>query len=74
MDYQFTVLYADGSPYLDLDRPGEVADVYVEGDVGVASEGEFLTGETVSVLLYVGFGNNVHLLTRDGSSCWRENI
>ena len=49
--------------YLDLDWPGEVADIDIEGGVGVEAEVEFLTGETVSVFLNVGPGHNVHLFT-----------
>lgn len=46
------------SPHLDLDGPREVTDVDIKGDIGVASEGEPLTGETVSVLLDVSFGHD----------------
>lgn len=61
-------------PYLDLDWPWEVTDVDVKGDVGVTSEGELLTGKTVSVFLDVGLRHNGHLLSRDGSSCWGESV
>ena len=54
--------------YLDLDWPGEVADVDVEGDVGVGPEGELLTGEAFPELLDVVLGHAVHLLPRYGSS------
>lgn len=63
-----------GSPYLDLDRPWEVADVDIKGDVGIASKGELLTRETVPVFLDVGFGHNGDLLSRDGASCWRKKV
>ena len=50
--------------YLYFNGPGEVADVDVEGDVGVAPEGELLTGEAVSVLLDIGLGDDGDLLSR----------
>lgn len=62
------------SPYLDLDGPREVTDVHVKGNIGVASEGELLTGETVSVFLDVGFRHDGHLLPRDGPSCWGKEF
>lgn len=62
------------SAYLDLDRPWEVTDVDIKGNIGVASKGELLTGETVSVFLDVSFGHNGHLLSRDGSSCWGKEF
>ena len=66
---QFLVQEFRGQPmYLDLDWPGEVADVDVEGDVGVGPEGELLTGEAFPELLDVVLGHNVHLLPRYGPS------
>jgi hypothetical protein len=48
--------------YLDLDWPGEVADVYVEGDVGIGPEGVLLTGEAFPELLDVILRHDVDLL------------
>ncbi len=62
------------SPYLDLDGPWEVTDVDVKGNIGVASKGELLAGEAVSVFLDVCFGHDGHLLSRDGSSCWGKEF
>lgn len=62
------------SPYLDLDGPWEVTDVDIKGNIGVASKGELLTGETVSVFLDVGFRHDGHLLPWDGSSCWGKEF
>lgn len=62
------------SPYLDLDWPGEITDVHIKGNVGVASKGELFTRETVSVILDVCFGHNGHLLSRDCSSCWEKEF
>lgn len=53
--------------HLDLDRPAEVGDVHVEGDVVVAAEVELLTGEAVAVLLNVASEDDGHLLTGDGA-------
>lgn len=62
------------SPYLDLDGPWEITDVDIKGDIGVASKGELLTGETVSVFLDVSFGHDRYFLSRDGSSCWGKKF
>lgn len=56
-------------PYLYLNRPREVADVDVEGDVGIAAEAELFTGETVPVLFNVGLGNDGNFFSRDGACC-----
>lgn len=56
-------------PHLYFDWPWEVADVYIEGDVGIAVKTEFLTRETVSVLFDVGLGHDGDLFPRDGPSC-----
>ena len=77
MAIKISVLSFEGhwhSPYLDLDGPWEVADIDIEGDVWVASEGELLTGETVSVFLDVGFGHDGHLFSRNGSGCWGKRV
>lgn len=60
--------------YLDLDGPWEVTDVDIKSNVGVASKGELLTRETVSVFLDVCFGHDGHLLSRDGSSCGVQEV
>lgn len=49
--------------YLDFDWPGEVADVDIKSDVGVASEAELLRGEAVPVLFDVCLGHDGDLLT-----------
>lgn len=56
-------------PYLYFNRPREVADVDVEGDVGIAAEAELLAGEAVPVLLNVGLGHNGNFFSRDGTCC-----
>lgn len=58
--------------HLDLDGPGEVGHVDVEGDVVVKPEVELLTGEAVSVLLNVGPGYDGHLLAWDGPGWWED--
>lgn len=60
--------------YLDLDGPGEVGHVDVEGDVVVQPEVELLTGEAVAVLLDVGPRYDGHLLAWDGPSCRRTDL
>lgn len=55
--------------YLYFNRPREVADVDVEGDVGIAAEAELLTGEAVPVLFNVGLGHNGDFFSRDGTCC-----
>lgn len=60
--------------YLDLDGPGEVGHVDVEGDVVVKPEVELLTGEAVAVLLDVGPRYDGHLLARDGPGCRRTDL
>lgn len=62
------------SLYLDLDGPWEITDIDIEGDIGVASEGELLTGEAVFVLLDVSLGHDGYFLSRDGSSCWGKKF
>lgn len=57
-------------PYLYFNRPREVADVDIEGDVGIAAEAELLAGEAVPVLFNVGLGHNGDLFSRDGACCW----
>lgn len=56
---------------MDLDGPGEVADVDEEGDVGVVAEVEVLVGEALLELLDVAPGDDGDLLPglRAG---WRE--
>ena len=59
--------------YLYLYRPGEIANVDEEGDVGVATEIKLLVGEALLELLQVATGDDGDLLTRDGSSCrWKQ--
>lgn len=56
-------------PHLYFDWPCEVANIDVEGDVGIALETEFLTRETVSVLFNIVLGHNGNLFPGDGSRC-----
>lgn len=56
-------------PHLDLDGPGEVADVDKEGDVWAVAEVKVLIGEAVLELLDVAAGHDGDLLARLGS-CW----
>ena len=58
--------------HLDLDRPAEVGDIDVEGDVVVVSEVELLTGEAVAVLLDVAPGHDGHLLAGNGPGLTRK--
>lgn len=55
--------------HLDFHWPGEVADIHVECNVGVAAEIELLVGETVLELLYVAAGDDGDLLTGLSPSC-----
>lgn len=55
--------------YLDLNGPGEVADIDKEGDVGAVAEVKVLIRETVLELFDVTAGHNRDLFTRL-SSCW----
>lgn len=55
--------------YLYFDWPREVADIDVEGDVGIAAEAELLTGEAVPVFFNVGLGNNRNFFSRDSARC-----
>lgn len=57
------------NPYLDFNRPGEVADVDIEGDVGIAAKAEFFTGEAVPVLFNVGLGHYGDFFSRDSTCC-----
>lgn len=61
--------YVRAGAHLDLDRPGEVADVDKEGDVGAVAEVKVLVGEAVLELLDVAAGHDGDLLARLGS-CW----
>lgn len=56
-------------PYLYFNRPGEVADVDVEGDVGITAKAELLTREAVSVLFNIGLGHDRNFFSRDGTCC-----
>lgn len=53
--------------YLDLNGPGEVADIDKEGDVGAVAEVKILIGETVLELFDVTAGHNGDLFARLGS-------
>lgn len=55
--------------YLYFNWPREVADVDVEGDVGIAAEAELLAGEAVPVLFNVGLGHDGDFFSRDGTCC-----
>lgn len=55
--------------HLDFHWPGEVADIHIEGNVGVATEIELLVGETILELLYVAAGDDGDLLTSLSPSC-----
>lgn len=56
--------------HLDLNGPGEVADIDKEGYVGAVAEVKVLVGETVLKLFDVTAGHNRDLFARLGS-CWR---
>lgn len=55
--------------HLDLNGPGEVADIDKEGYVGAVAEVKILVGETVLELFDVTAGHNRDLFARLGS-CW----
>lgn len=59
----------NNSSHLDFDWPGEVADINVEGNVGIATEIELLVGETILKLLYVAAGDYRDFLTSLSPSC-----
>lgn len=59
----------NNSSHLDFDWPGEVADVNVEGNVGIATEIELLIGETILELLYVAAGDYRDFFTSLSPSC-----
>lgn len=56
--------------YLDLDGPGEVADINEEGDVWVVAEVKVLVGEAVFELLDVAPRHDGNLLS-GLRACWR---
>lgn len=55
--------------HLNLDGPGEVADVDEEGDVGAVAEVKVLVGEAVPELLDVAPGDDGDLLPGLRASC-----
>lgn len=60
----------EAQTHLDLDGPGEVADVDEEGDVGVVAEVKVLVGEALLELLDVAPGDDGDLLPGLGAG-WR---
>lgn len=57
------VVFSCSKTYLNFHWPGEVADIDVESNVGVAAEIKLLVGETILELLYVAAGDDGDLLT-----------